>query len=130
MGTATFNLLFMIKNIFAACAATICCIGAAEIPGTKPAKAWTYIGTGNQGGAMYITDVKCQPVPFQGNTFKGCTYKQRFATTGEGWSLMIVCPQGTFQGIFAPLDNGKPVIKYRETPLPGSLVQMTMDRIC
>jgi hypothetical protein len=31
----------MIKNILAACAATICCIGAAEVPGTKPVQANT-----------------------------------------------------------------------------------------
>lgn len=32
----------MIKNILAAAAVTICCIGAAEVPGAKPAKASTY----------------------------------------------------------------------------------------
>ena len=30
----------MIKNILAAAAVTICCIGAAEVLGTKPAKAY------------------------------------------------------------------------------------------
>lgn len=30
----------MIKNILAAAAVTICCIGAAEVPGTKPVKAY------------------------------------------------------------------------------------------
>jgi hypothetical protein len=30
----------MIKNVLAGFAVVICCIGAAEVPGTKPAKAY------------------------------------------------------------------------------------------